>query len=42
MQYDHLSELNKKWDFKENILIMLQCRTTNSKYLRRLEPRSHI
>ena len=26
---------------KENIFIMLQCRTTNSKFLRRLEPRSH-
>ena len=32
---------NKKGDFKENIFIMLQCRTTNSKCLRRLEPRSH-
>ena len=31
----------KKGDFKENIFIMLQCRTTNSKCLRRLEPRSH-
>ena len=28
MQYD-LSELKKKCDFKENIFIMLQCRTTN-------------
>ena len=40
MQYD-LSELKKKCDFKENIFIMLQCRTTNSKFLKRLEPRSH-
>ena len=32
---------SKKGDFKENIFIMLQCRTTNSKCLRRLEPRSH-
>ena len=40
MQYD-LSELKKKCDFKENIIIMLQCRITNSKFLRRLEPRSH-
>ena len=40
MQYD-LLEL-KKCDFKENILfVMLQCRTTNSKFLRRLEQRSH-
>ena len=31
----------KKGDFKENIFIMLHCRTTNSKCLRRLEPRSH-
>ena len=31
----------KKCDFKENIFIMLQCRTTDSKFLRRLEPRSH-
>ena len=31
----------KKGDFKENIFIMLQCRTTNSKCLRRLEPRNH-
>ena len=31
----------KKVDFKENIFIMLQCRTTNSKCLRRLEPKSH-
>ena len=31
----------KKGDFKENIFIMLQCRTTNSKCLRRLELRSH-
>ena len=31
----------KTSDFKENIFIMLQCRTTNSKCLRRLEPRSH-
>ena len=31
----------KKSDFKENIFIMLQCRTTNSQFLRRLEPRSH-
>ena len=31
----------KKVDFKENRFIMLQCRTTNSKCLRRLEPRRH-
>ena len=30
MQYD-LSELKKIGDHKENIFIMLQCRTTNSK-----------
>ena len=34
MQYD-LSELKKKYDFNENIFIILQCRTTNSKFLRR-------
>ena len=36
----NLSEL-KKDDFKENAFIMIQCRTTNSKFLRRLELRSH-
>ena len=40
MQYD-LSELKKKCDFIENIFIMLQCLATNSKFLRRLEPRNH-
>ena len=35
MQYD-LSKL-KKCDFKENIFIMLQCRTTIAKFLRILE-----
>ena len=31
MQYD-LSELKKNMILKENIFIMLQCRTTNSKF----------
>ena len=31
----------KKSDFKENTFIMLQCRTTNPKLLRRLEQRSY-
>ena len=34
------NSVTQKGDFNENTFIMLQCRTTNSKFLRRLEPKS--